>query len=476
MEDKVSDGRDSEYAHNCSNKFAQYESDQSSRHRRSRTGDQERIYTEFQQKSDTKPSRFSASMQGKLIEMILQKISPWDDASARSDCNLESTTRPGFSIPLMTANFRQFNARISVVFEFQRKIAKLLSWDIPTQTMSFLALYTLTCLNPDLICVFPVAAILLALLIPSYTSRYFAQFTTESTQIPAPTINPVREMSKDFFRNMCDLQNSMGDFCRIHDQCVSLTVPLTNFSDELLSSAFYNFSFAALLIILVLSPLLPWQIIFLLFGWVTVGIGHPTIQRKIIGLHENHFENLKAKLIVLVENWVTQDIILDSNERFNVEIFELQVLSSAGEWEPCVFSTSPFDPGSEARIQFESPKGTRFIEDVKPPAAWEWDQLQWELDPYSYSWVEERDITGVEVEMDDGSWVFDLRYENTKSTNEAEEQEKQNFLPEKKSAHYETSSWEEGCNVTGDPSSRRGEWRRRRWTRSVKRIKTPVLD
>ncbi|KAL8995160.1 MAG: hypothetical protein Q9169_005069, partial [Polycauliona sp. 2 TL-2023] len=34
---------------------------------------------------------------------------------------------------------------------------------------------------------------------------------------PARTIKPAAEMSKDFFRNMRDLQNSMDDFSTVHD-------------------------------------------------------------------------------------------------------------------------------------------------------------------------------------------------------------------------------------------------------------------
>jgi len=58
---------------------------------------------------------------------------------------------------------------------------------------------------------------------------------------PAPIQNVklAPESSKDFFRNMRDLQNSMDDFSVIHDQLLGIISPLTNFSDERLSSTIF---------------------------------------------------------------------------------------------------------------------------------------------------------------------------------------------------------------------------------------------
>ena len=83
-------------------------------------------------------------------------------------------------------------------------------------------------------------------------------------------------------------------------------------------------------------------------------------------------------------------------------------------------------------------------------------------------WVEERIITGVEVETEGERWVYDIRYEY--------EDMDQDFFPELESTATPVKgkkkvlpSWEEGSEADVEGRGRRGEWRRRRWVRMVKR-------
>jgi hypothetical protein len=383
----------------------------------------------------------------------------------------------------MSANFRRFNARIGVVFVFQSKVIRLLSWNTPTHTLSFLAVYTFICLDPYLLTVLPLAILLLALLIPSFIARHppaTAQASNGSTYgystagpplAPPVTVKPVKELSKDFFRNMRDLQNSMEDFSRVHDQLLSILTPATNFSNEPLSSTLFLFGFLAILVMLTASHLLPWRLIFLSIGWTVTALGHPTIQKQMHSAHKQHFAPREEKVKSLLDTWISQDIILDSApETREVEIFELQKLSPANEWESWLFSSSPYDPLSESRIRHERPKGTRFFEDVQPPKNWEWSEKKWALDLWSREWVEERIITGVEVETEGERWVYDIRYEYSDSdlglmygtdgeTEKTPKKGKKKVLP----------TWEEGSDAEMEGRGRRGEWRRRRWVRMVKR-------
>ena len=83
--------------------------------------------------------------------------------------------------------------------------------------------------------------------------------------------------------------------------------------------------------------------------------------------------------------------------------------------------------------------GTRFFEDVACPRGWEWEGKKWELDLGSKEWVEERLVGGVEVEIEGERWVYDIEGEG-------------------------------GGEDGGEQQpGRRGEWRRRRWIRNVKR-------
>lgn len=277
---------------------------------------------------------------------------------------------------------------------------------------------------------------------------------------PAPIVKPVKELSKDFFRNMRDLQNSMEDFSRLHDNVISILTPLTNFSNEPLSSALVLFLFLAAAVMFLASHLLPWRIFFLLGGWFITCASHPRIQRMMVSTHKDHIVPREKQAKTLLDNWIAHDIVLDSEpEMREVEIFELQRLSSAGEWESWLFSSTPYDPLSPARIAEERPKGTRFFEDVQAPKGWEWSEKKWTLDLWSREWVEERIITGVEVETEGERWVYDIEYDKSGQANGAES------ITRAKGKAKPLPSWEDG----GDGYRRRGEWRRRRWVRMVKR-------
>jgi hypothetical protein len=285
-------------------------------------------------------------------------------------------------------------------------------------------------------------------------------------------VKPVKELSKDFFRNMRDLQNSMEDFSRLHDQVIAILTPPTNFSDEALSSTLFLFAFATAGFMFIASHLMPWRFIFLIIGWVVTCLGHPMIQRQMVNTHQSHVAPHEDKAKSYLTSWIERDIILDSApEMREVEIFELQHLShTSGEWEAWMFTPSPYDPQSMERVRGDRPKGTRFFEDVIAPRGWEWSEKKWALDLWSREWVEERIITEVEVETEGERWVYDINYEHgdedlddfadvSSISNKGKGKEKGKPIP----------TWEEGSDVEIGESKRRGEWRRRRWVRLVKR-------
>ncbi|KAK4241635.1 integral peroxisomal membrane peroxin-domain-containing protein [Achaetomium macrosporum] len=434
----------------------------------------------------------AASLQDSLLEKLLSQVIPAEDGQGQhlnrgSDLPAYASERPGFSLPLMTANFRRFNARIGVVFSFQTRVFRLLSWRRPTQTLSLLAVYTFVCLDPYLLFALPLAIALFGILVPSFVARHPApssdpdrvrnlRYSPRGPPLaPARTVKPAKELSRDFFRNMGDLQNVMEDFSVAHDKIIALVVPKTNFSDEALSSAVFVLLFAACLVMLIAAHLLPLRFLALVGGWAGICSGHPALARWIHQAKVQYTESQQQQ-----ENnqkqpapkWyhpssllqtLLSDIHLDlSPETREVEIFELQRLSpSSGEWEPWLFSPSPYDPLSAARIAGDRPQGTRFFEDVLPPEGWEWSEKKWALDLWSREWVEERIITGVEVETEGERWVYDMWSGGEAGVEEGEESgNRQGRLGP-------GVSWEEGEEGTG----RRGQWRRRRWVRTVKRKK-----
>ncbi|KAK7755963.1 Peroxisome size and maintenance regulator [Diatrype stigma] len=487
-----------------------------------------------------------ANIQDRLVEKLLQQVIPTDDmraqptdapaqdgsggsssngqgpapAAAAAAATPATTERPNFNITTMSVNFRRFNARIGVVFVFQAQVERLLAWQRPTHTLSFLAVYTLACLDPYLLPVLPLAVTIVAVLIPSFAARhpdpeelgsggpssllssssaaggyYYASAAAAQRGpplAPAVTVRPAKELSRDFFRNMRDLQNCMEDFSRLHDAVASLVVPRTNFSDEAQSTALFAALFALALLLSIASGALPWRLIFLAAGWAATCAGHPAVRRQ---LEQQQQQNQQQQqqgqgqgqaLALAAKEWAESDIILDgAPETREVEIFELQRLapgSVSGEWEPWLFGPSPYDPLSAGRLAGEPPAGARFFDDVRPPPGWEWSEKKWALDLWSREWVEERIITGVEIETEGERWVYDIYDENADRVGVVEDPLGEarargakgraggggdDSKEKRRGGYMPGPSWEEG----EDGDVRKGEWRRRRWVRLVRRKK-----
>lgn len=359
---------------------------------------------------------------------------------------------------------------------------------MPTHTLSFLAVYTLICLQPTLAPVIPLAAILFFVMVPSFLARHppppasklsstdaaaaeqYASYGYSGPAVAPPTrVKPAPEMSKDFFRNMRDLQNCMEDFSRAHDGAVALIMPYTDFSNEPVSSTVFLAISVLCSVAFIASHLIPWRAILLMGGWVATCAGHPEAQEVILSARSvKQLKHVHEHLSLWCKDWVARDIAMDEPPEIReVEIFELQKRQASypgitgmleqGEWEPWLFTSSPYDPMSPSRIAGARPLGTQFFEEVQAPVAWRWRDKKWMLDLYSREWVEERCVTGVEVETEGERWVYDIGYsDNAASSNDTSAKGKAKQAVPK--------SWEEG-----NGKGKRGEWRRRRWVRLVER-------
>lgn len=341
----------------------------------------------------------------------------------------------------------------------------LFGWKYPTQTLSFLVVYSFVCLNPYLLVVLPLATGLFFLMVPAFITRHPPPPSASSSSAtpyysyqgpalaPARTIKPASETSKDFFRNMRDIQNSMADFSEAYDAIVSIVSPLTNFSDETLSSTVFLLLTLATSCLFLTAHLLPWRAIFLIGGNSAIIAGHPVVEEFLKSLtmikhdedttlSQKSDECLNGSSLIsalpffgspalgsLLE-YITYISLDSSPEEREVEVFELQHRSlspfaAASEWETMLFTPAPYDPLSPSRIAGDRPRGCRFFEDVQPPAGWAWKGKKWELDLECREWVMERMITGVGFEIPGssgdgnvgaasildstvGGWVWDL--------------------------------------------------------------------
>ncbi|KAH6625137.1 integral peroxisomal membrane peroxin-domain-containing protein [Boeremia exigua] len=437
-------------------------------------------------------SRESSSRMGdRMINLLLAQVLPGEDPSSTSppegsanptpqikDRRSRSyVERPNFSLPTMSSNFRRFNSRIGVAFVFQNRLIHLFTWKQPTQTLSFLFMYTFICIDPYLLPVIPLACCLFFIMVPSYLTRHPPPPTSFPTDLyplggpalaDAPTIKPAPEFSKDFFRNMRDLQNCMEDFSRGHDAVLQFLTPLTNFSNENLSSLLYIILLLSSCALFLASHLLPWRAIFLVLGYTLTATGHPAIA-DLLATPENDARLAAAEHDArsLLLSASKSDIELQTTQPpREVEIFELQhrpLHTPAAEFAPFLFSHSPYAPLSPARISGDRPRGAAFFEDVLPPRGWRWGDKKWGLDLLSREWVDERCVTGVEVEIEGERWVTDLHYEVLGDEEGGYSREGKGGVGEQE-REVLRRAWE-----VGRPS-RRGEWRRRRWVRMVERV------
>lgn len=349
------------------------------------------------------------------------------------------------------------------MFVFQADAIRLFSWNVHTHTWSFLAIYTFCCLNPNLLIALPLAALLSFVMVPAFLTRHppppnslsFGTYAMEGpASAPAPTIKPAPEMSKDFFRNMRDLQNCMEDFSVIHDAVIDHIGPITNFSDEKLSTIIFLVMFVVACVLLLTANSVPWRYVFLTAGWASVLSAHPAVNSFIVSLDLGHYNKRRESVQRLLRRWTDEDVTLDEiPETRQVEVFELQHRNNGGDWELWVYGSSPYDPLSPIRLSGERPKGTRYFEDVRAPIGWEWSEKKWTLDLLAKEWVEERMITVVEVETDGERWVYDLSAGDVGS--------------EVGTVTLPTGSHSDIEEDLSSAQKLKGAWRRRRWVRLV---------
>ncbi|KAJ6146137.1 peroxin-24 Pex24-Penicillium chrysogenum [Penicillium chrysogenum] len=460
---------------------------------------------------DSSHSRSSSlsknSLQDRLFTKVLQQVIPDDEDEADSlgDKAFASPKKPAFSLPVMANNFRRFNARIGVVFLFQSRVEQLFTWDTPTHTISFLFVYSFICLEPHLLLVLPLVVLLLFIMVPAFATRHPPPPNTSTSSTtpyysydgpalaPARTIKPAPETSKDFLRNMRDLQNCMADFSDAHDAAISVIAPLTNFSNEKLSSTLFLGCTIAIVVLFISAHLLPLKIVMLVGGNALVLSIHPTVGQFLSGLMQDMTgdsidtdsddnDGLTSSVpadpsAAMSAMEKLADISLDTYpEEREVEIFELQhraVGTSESGWESFLFSHAPYDPLSPSRIAGDRPRGCRFFEDVRAPRGWAWKSKNVGFE------VPGVNAEGNAIVGEVGGWVWDLpqtRQESdddltlaygdlpeTQSPKKSKSKEK-----EKEKEKAKSRDWEEGNASYGV-----GEWRRRRWVRVVQRISLP---
>lgn len=294
-----------------------------------------------------------------------------------------------------------------MVFLVQNKVEDVLTWRNPIETISAMTIFSLVTLNPGLLISLPLFIVVFALLVPGYEARHppppstLSSAPTEVTSAISPPLQPAKpapELSRDFFMNMRDIQNSMDDFNNLYDLVRTWVVHVTTFRDEPLSSTVLAFATIAALTIVVSIQLLPMRWIILLIGNATILACNPVLFKYLMQtyLSPEEIERIKSK----IDEFVKEDYIPPPPPQyvtFPVEIFESKRLlppvppAHLPDWSAPKYS----------RFPPRSTDTTDKLPVVSPPAGYVFAPDDWKVDE-TKKWVADRSS-----EDDTGFWIAD---------------------------------------------------------------------
>jgi Integral peroxisomal membrane peroxin len=291
----------------------------------------------------------------------------------------------------------------------RNKIEDVLSWRNPVETVSAMALFSLVTINPSLLVSLPLFILVFALLVPSYQSRHpppptaLSNAPTEVTQAISPAPQPAKpapELSRDFFMNMRDIQNSMDDFSDLYDLVGKWVMEVTTFGDEPLSSTVLAFTTIGALGLLLFIQFLPMRLIILIAGNAAILGSNPMLHRYVMTtyLPPEGIQRIRAK----IDEFVRVDYIPPPPARqvvFSVEIFEWRRLlppttaNHLPDWSTSQFSSFP--PLST--------NSTDRLATVSPPPGYSFGQDDWAVDMNKENWATERQASDDKK----GFWVVE---------------------------------------------------------------------
>jgi len=402
-------------------------------------------------------SYMSQQLTDKLIEKLFSiALPPSNEMSADS---LEGRVqagklRPGLSVPIMSRNFIQLNSRLSFPFESIDNIIKFFNWENPKLTLTILVIYTHLVLRPlPMMLSIPFFLIVIYIMAPAYATRHQPEYHSiigksnpvlaEGPQLKEYEIpKPSPEISREFILNLTDLQNHMLLYVIAWDFINDSFAKFAYFVDESISSFFFlTFLISGVFTMLFIETI--WQFIpikFLLisFGWGFTIVFHPYFKDYVF--HLVYSEETRYYLLnktnkfeqILEQNF---DFI-EPQEQREVEIFEIQRFDKEEkEWHFLFYLNNDFAKLSKPRLDKKYANmeiiGTTSLSKVNPPKDWEFiENDQWKIDLNPDTWVSNHLLKHVVKVDNETKWVYDL----------------------------------------DDNQDSKGEFRRRRWTRSVTRF------
>lgn len=398
---------------------------------------------------ERKPTRSQSQLTEMLVDSLMAMALPSSSevgAEALQGRVSAGKTRPTLSVPLMSKNFLQLNARLSVPFELVDSIIAFFSWSKPALTLTVLVMYTHLVLNPLTLLSIPFFFILIKIMAPAYASTHKPESQSVlGKQNPVladgPPLQPVElphpapEFSKEFLLNLTDLQNHMALYTTAWDYIAHGLSKFAYYTNEPISVAWYlgilllgllTLQFGGLLV-----QFIPFKLMLLVSGWGFTMVFHPYCYDTV--LHAVYSEDTRYYLLNKTNRFekVCDDLFVyhELQEQREVEIFEVHEFhKELKEWRLKTFT----DVDYTVLTRPTSASGTLSKSQVQPPKDWSFTSQEWQIDLSPDLWVKSHGVGSV-VRIDtETKWVYDsVRREN-------------HFQP---------------------------QFRRRRWTRSVAREK-----
>ncbi|KAL6950501.1 hypothetical protein ACO0OE_000986 [Hanseniaspora uvarum] len=216
-------------------------------------------------------------------------------------------SRPGLSLQIMSRNFINLNSRLSVPFFLVDVIEQIMSWRNNFFTISFMIIVCYLIIYPQLLIIVVPTLIYTQLITPNYYQKYkpnefiINDRNTFSQQaiLNTVSIQPEKELSKEFILNITDLQNRMSLYIEAWDFMVHKLNKFFLWKDEdkTILSSLLLFATIALSFLLKIhfKPILLISFISLMI------INHPQIKSKVLTFL--YSEETRLKFLTLTNNF-----------------------------------------------------------------------------------------------------------------------------------------------------------------------------
>ncbi|XBW35579.1 hypothetical protein QEN19_001153 [Hanseniaspora menglaensis] len=268
----------------------------------------------------------------KLIEKLLYMSLPSSSSNGflSSDGSLSdheslmkaNKNKPGLSIQIMSKNFINLNARLSLPFCTIDLIEEFFTWKNPFLTVSLTMVVSFLILNPNKILLVAPFLIYTQLVTPNFYQKYkpneylISQKNLFSSDqiLPVTTIQPEKELSKEFILNITDLQNRMSLYVDVWNMVVDCINSYYLWQDETRTTI----QTIVLFIGVIVTLMIPINFKFvLLVGFLSlISIQHPLIKGKVLA--KMYSEDTRISLLSTTNSLtskIANDIISPDKEK-----------------------------------------------------------------------------------------------------------------------------------------------------------------